>query len=214
MGGAYSAAMRTLAGGALPCPRRQFADALCRVIREPRENLGEPGLWVDVVEATGLDKRVDRRCATPSFIGSREGPVAAPHGDVAQGPFRGVVRQADSSIVEEAGEGRPAGEHVADRLGDLVLGREPPQLFSANIAFSERDVLALRAVLANGAALVGQPAVDAPLDGKQFVDAPYDFKCRSAPSMSLTYSKMSSLPKMPNRPRFEDGVGAGLRSPA
>src|SRR5271166_4188406 len=34
------------------------------MIRQPGEDVGEPSLRIDVVEAAGLNQRVDRRCAT------------------------------------------------------------------------------------------------------------------------------------------------------
>jgi hypothetical protein len=46
---------------ALPIPGQQLVDALCGMILDAREDIGEPGLRVDVVELGGLDQRVDRR---------------------------------------------------------------------------------------------------------------------------------------------------------
>src|SRR5271166_2678149 len=81
-------------------------------------------------------------------------------------------RQANSSVVEEAGEGSPARQHVADRLGDFALGRQSPRLL-AHVGL-ERDDQGLRAFLTNRAPLVGRLAVDGALDGEQFVDAPHN----------------------------------------
>ena len=36
-----------------------------------------------------------------------------------------VVAEADAAVVEEAGEGRPARQHVVDRLGGLGIARQP-----------------------------------------------------------------------------------------
>src|ERR1700733_11368904 len=44
--------------------------------------------------------------------------------EASQGALCRVVREADPPIVKEASEGRPAREHVVDRLGDLGMARE------------------------------------------------------------------------------------------
>ena len=40
-------------------PGREFGDALGRVVEQPRVDVGEPGLRVDVVELGSFDERVD-----------------------------------------------------------------------------------------------------------------------------------------------------------
>ena len=52
------------------------------MIREPRQHVGEPNLRIDVVELSGLD-RIDRGRAAATFIGTGEGVVLAPHGNLA-----------------------------------------------------------------------------------------------------------------------------------
>lgn len=49
-------------------------------------------------------------------LGAVEQPRLPAKGEATQHPFGGVVGQADSAVVAEAGEGRPAGQHVVDRL--------------------------------------------------------------------------------------------------
>jgi hypothetical protein len=46
------------------------------------------------------------------------------HRNTAQDPFGGVVRETDAAVVEEAGEGRPALEHVVHGLGEIVAARQ------------------------------------------------------------------------------------------
>jgi hypothetical protein len=45
---------------ALPIPRRELIDALGRMILQARQDVGEPGLRVDVVELGGL-------CRPPNY---------------------------------------------------------------------------------------------------------------------------------------------------
>jgi hypothetical protein len=75
------------------------------VIGQASEHVGEAGLRVDIVELGGGDQRVDRGSAPAAFVGAGEGPVLAPQGNGPQLAFGGVVRQAKTPILEEAGEG-------------------------------------------------------------------------------------------------------------
>jgi hypothetical protein len=60
-----------------PIPGQEVGDPLGWMIRQAREYVSEPGLWIDVVELGGLDERVDGGRAMPAFVGAREGPVLA-----------------------------------------------------------------------------------------------------------------------------------------
>jgi hypothetical protein len=51
-----------------PVPRQQLVDALCRMIWQASEHVGEPSLWIDVVELGGGDQRVDDSRATAAFV--------------------------------------------------------------------------------------------------------------------------------------------------
>jgi hypothetical protein len=44
----------------VPVPRQQVADAFCRVIKHSCQDIGEPGLRIDVVELRGL-------CRPPNY---------------------------------------------------------------------------------------------------------------------------------------------------
>ncbi len=46
MGGLFGGDGDACVAARFPCPRRQFADALCGMVREPSEDVGEPGLRV------------------------------------------------------------------------------------------------------------------------------------------------------------------------
>ena len=56
---------RSFSGNVLraPVPGQELVDALGRMIWQPGEHVGEPGLWVYIVELRGRDQRVDERRA-------------------------------------------------------------------------------------------------------------------------------------------------------
>jgi len=156
----------------LPRPGGQVGEPLDGMIGQLGENVGEPGVRVDVFEFACLDRGLDGCGATAARIGASESPVAAAERNAAQGAFGGVARQANPPVVEEARERRPAGQLVADRLGDLVLRRQPLVL-RAYIRL-ERGGAGLRIGLARCAPRLRRLTVDAALDGEQLVDAAHD----------------------------------------
>lgn len=66
-------------------PARAFAssraEALDSMIIDAREYVGEPSLWIDIVELGGRDEGLDRRGAPAALIGAGEGSVSSSHGD-------------------------------------------------------------------------------------------------------------------------------------
>jgi hypothetical protein len=62
---------------AFPIPGQQLVDLLGRMILQSCEDIGEPGLRVDVVELCGLDQRVDSSGAAAAFVGAGERPVVS-----------------------------------------------------------------------------------------------------------------------------------------
>lgn len=93
--------------------------ARCGKISDTGKDVGEPGLGVDIVEATGRDHRQHDGGAVGAAQAAGEGPVAPSQGDAAQRSFGGVVAEADPAIVEEAGKVVPPPEHVVHGLQDL-----------------------------------------------------------------------------------------------
>src|SRR3546814_3752621 len=92
------------------------------------EHVCEPRLRINVVQARGLDQRVEDGGALTAAIGSAEQPGLATERHAAQRPFSRVVRQADAAIIEEVSERAPASQHVVYRLGQIVVARELGQL--------------------------------------------------------------------------------------
>ena len=70
--------LRSLSSDALwvPIPGQKLLDALGRMIRQPREHVGEPGLRVNVVELGGGDERHPASTASTGSIAKRDWPCA------------------------------------------------------------------------------------------------------------------------------------------
>ena len=88
-----------------------------RLLGDAGEDVGEPGLGVDVVELGGADQRVHRRCSLAAAIGAREQPGLASETERPERALGGVIGETDAAVVEEAGEAVPALQHVVHRLG-------------------------------------------------------------------------------------------------
>ena len=153
----------------MPVPRQQVADPFCRVIQHPCQDIGEPSLWIDVVELGGGDERVEGSCPPAAFVGAGKGPVAAPDRDGTQLTLSGVVGHAQAAVVEEAGQRSPALEAVLDGLaGVAVLGHPGALLAQPGL---QRDDERPASLSAHGHALRRRQAIDLALNGEQRVDA-------------------------------------------
>ena len=62
------------------------------MIGDAREDVGEPGLRIDIVELRGLDQRVDDGRALPAAIGPAEQPCLATERNAAERALCGVVK--------------------------------------------------------------------------------------------------------------------------
>ena len=93
----------------LPVPRQQLVER-DRVLGDAGEDIGEPGLRIDVVHLGGDDQAVHQGGALAAAIGTREEPRFSAKSDTAQRPFGGIVGQADPAVVEEA---REAGQRLS-----------------------------------------------------------------------------------------------------
>ena len=58
----------------LPVPGEELVQAGLRQLGDAIEDVGEPGLGVDVVELGGADERVHHRCPLAAAIGAGEEP--------------------------------------------------------------------------------------------------------------------------------------------
>jgi hypothetical protein len=131
-------------------------------------------LRVDVVELGGADQGVHRRGTLAATIGAGEQPRLAPEGNPAQRPLGRIVGQTDAAVIEEAGEGRPALQHVVHGLGGVGMARQPAALGAhpiRELANQRRD-----AVLACGTPVISCNPVDLALDREDRIDAAHSFR--------------------------------------
>ena len=159
-----------------PVPGQEFVEPALRRPGDAAEDIGEPGLRVDVVELGGADEGVHRRRPRAAAVGAGEQPRLSAQGNPSERPFGGIVREADAAVVEEAGEELPAPEHVIHGLGHEGMARQLP-------AFRLHPVLEVgqhrRAqLLAQGEALLGGLADDPALDVEQQVDPLHRLECQ------------------------------------
>ena len=64
-----------------PVPGEQFVEPGLRRVRDAAEDIGEPGLRIDVVELGGADQRIDRRRAGAAAVRAGEQPRLPAQGD-------------------------------------------------------------------------------------------------------------------------------------
>ena len=120
------------------------------------------------------DQRVHGRGALATAVRAAEQPGLSAQGDTAQRSFGRVVRETNSPVVEKAGEGWPALEHVVHRFGDFGMARETWSL-AAQPVFERRDQR-LDVLLTPGKTPLGGLTVDHGFLGEDGVDPAYRFE--------------------------------------
>jgi hypothetical protein len=95
------------------------------------QDVSEPGKRLDVVELCGGDEGADGCPSDAATVRAREQMVLAPERDGPDGALDRIVVEFDATVIKEAGEGRPAGERVADGLGEGPAGRTRPSSISS-----------------------------------------------------------------------------------
>ena len=108
----------------LPVPGKEFVQPILRRLGDPAENVGEPGLGIDVVEPGGADQRVHDRRTHAAAVGAGEQPTASSERDTTKRALRGIVCQAEPAVVKEAREGVSSLQHVVHRPGHGTVARE------------------------------------------------------------------------------------------
>ena len=63
-----------------PVPGQKLIQPLDSMIVDTRQHVGEPGLWIDIVELGGSDEGVDGSGAPAALIGAGERPVSSSDG--------------------------------------------------------------------------------------------------------------------------------------
>ena len=203
-----------------PVPGHQFIELLDGMAGDTGEDVGQPGLGIDVVELGGDDEAVHEGGTVAATIGAGEQPGFPAKGDATQGSFGGIVAEADAAVVEESGEGVPTLEHVIDGAGDVGVARQLTP-FLAHPCF-ERGDQRRGLFVANGKPPIGRQTVDGALDLEQGVDPPDCFEgdrrdnsrgsvLGLASGIGLNIGEDEELaPRMAPARRLQDGTRASL----
>ena len=79
----------------VPIPWQQFSNPALRDVGDASEDVGQPCLWIDVVELGRHDQRGHGRGSVGAALGAGEQPRLPPKRKSSKGAFGGIVRQAD-----------------------------------------------------------------------------------------------------------------------
>src|SRR4051794_5708002 len=85
-----------------PRPGQEFVQARGRMVRQPLQDVSQPGVRVDVIELGRLDQGVERRRTPPTRVRAGEGPVSPSDGNAPNGPFSRIVGQANAPVLKKA----------------------------------------------------------------------------------------------------------------
>ena len=85
------------------------------------DDVGQVGLGVDAVQLAGPDERGQHGPVLGATVGAGEEMVLPPEGQGSDGALDDVVVDLDLAIIQETGQAFPAGQGIADRLGELAL---------------------------------------------------------------------------------------------
>ena len=102
------------------------------------DHVGQVAVRLDAGELAGLDQGCDHGPVLGAAVVAGEEGVIAGERDRADGALDHVGVDLDATVVEEQAEPGPAGERVADRLGELALLADEGELL-AQPGFEEFD---------------------------------------------------------------------------
>lgn len=187
------------------------------------QDVGEVGLRVKAQQFDGLDDghRVGQGLA--AGIGAREHPVLAPDDHWLNRSFRHIVVDCHPAIINEWCEGRPSGERVAHRLGEIALAENAGEPGAQSIMQCIHAGTAL--ALPHAEANIHRAAVDPALDiiecADPFKRLPRHLGAGGFPDIMEGSSKKRPAGGIANpgnsigaRPveRREPGIGVGLQN--
>jgi hypothetical protein len=156
-------------GYRLPIPGQQFADAIDRMVGDPREDVAQIGLRVESVHPCGLDKRVHRGGPDAAGVGTCKQVALSSHCQWPDFAFDRIVRHFQAAVCRVARQRGPARQRITDRFRQGALAADLAQrLFQEGVQLGEQRNGVL---LAGGKAFRRRAAVDPVLDGEQVRDA-------------------------------------------
>src|SRR5665647_3266745 len=129
---------------------------------DAREDVGQPGLWIDAIHLGRDDETIHGRGALSAAVRPAEQPRLSPEGYASQSSFGGVVGEAHATVFKEQSKARPALQDVIERFGQVMPTRELDDL----LAHIGVKILGQRPAqrLPNGQTLLGALAIDRSLD--------------------------------------------------
>lgn len=136
------------------------------------KDIGQPSLRIDAVHFSCDDQAVHGSSAPSTAIRSTEQPGLPAKCDASQASFGGVVREANSPVLQEQREARPTLEDVVERLGQVMAAGQFGELF----AHVDLKVLDQRPAkrLSRLQTPFGAPAINGAFDLEQHIDPPHD----------------------------------------
>src|SRR6516165_1377333 len=188
-----------------PGPRQQLVELLHGpTVDELCEDVGQIGLWVELMEFCCLNQRRDAGPAKCSLVMTGKEAILSCHRDQTICALDTIGVHLDAAIFQEAYQAWPTLEPVTDCLANGTLLRYGSELgFQPGLqAFDPRPGFRLP----RGATLLGALATDAAFDGIEFRDA---LEClardrRRAPSVDV---EEQSPPMRPAKNQRDLAVG-------
>src|SRR6201987_4939822 len=215
-GSANSLTCRPESGGLLvaarlvsPSPGQQGVELLHGpTIDELGEDVGQIGLWIELVEFAGFNQRGQTCPICRSLVVASKQTVLSCEGDQTVCTLHTVGIHLNAAVAKEEQQAFPALEPVSDRLGKDAFLRHPGKLdFQPGPqAFDQR----FRLRLPHGAALLSALSSDAVLDGVKRRDT---FECLAGNRRGTSSVDIDKQPA-PMRPAKSerDLAGGELRS--
>jgi hypothetical protein len=105
-------------------PRQKLVKAVDRIVRDVGQHLAQPRFRVDTAQFGCADRRVVRRGAFATAVGTGEQIIAAADGNAPQRPLCGRVVDLDDAISAVAYKGGPQIEGVHDRRRRIEFARQ------------------------------------------------------------------------------------------
>lgn len=100
-----------------PVPWKQLVEPVDLVIMDAVKDVSQPGLRIETAHLGCLDERHRPGQRFATAVGASEEPVLPPDTNRAHGALGRFVVDADTAIIKEELEGRPAAETIAENLG-------------------------------------------------------------------------------------------------
>src|SRR5690242_13246211 len=175
------------------------------MIGNARQHVSEPGAWIDIVQFGGDDQRIYGRGPFATTVRTREQPCFSAQGYASQRPLGRIVRETNSSIVEEPAEGCRSRLHVVDCLRLLDVARILATYIAHPVCQTGDEWSDL--ILAHCVSLFMRQTVDRALEIKDRIDPSHRF------NSERRFREMSQLEEVASAVRPAQSLGQRDRLP-